>query len=112
MTNQPPKHLSREAKTLYREVTDRYNFAPHQLKLLVAACEAWDLSREARRSIEEDGLAVPGGRYGTRANPAAQIYRDNIRNTREIFRELNLELEINDDDDEISPVAYIGGARR
>ena len=44
----PPKHLSAAAKTWWRELVGTYELEGHHLKVLRAACEAWDRLNEAR----------------------------------------------------------------
>lgn len=95
MTPKPPpsaKHLSSEARSLWRSVLADYSLEPHHLAILQAACEALDRTAEARAAIERDGAYVEG-RFGTKAHPALSIERDNRTQFLRALRELGLDLE-------------------
>jgi P27 family predicted phage terminase small subunit len=84
-----PEHLSDQSKDWWEGVLREFHLAPHQIKLLQAACESWDRAQEARRAIEEHGV-VTKGRYGqVVANPAAVIEKE----SRALFARLIAQLE-------------------
>lgn len=73
-----PKHLSAEAKALWKSVHDDYEIDDAAgLVLLQAACEAFDRAQDARRLIDKDGGPVLPDRFGQRKpHPAVAVERD------------------------------------
>ena len=65
---------------------------PH-LKLLQAACEAWDRLQEARELLAKDGLCIAGREGGLRPHPAVSIERDSRIAFARLVRELDLDVE-------------------
>ena len=53
-----PRHLSTEARSLFRSITAAYLMEPHDLAVLVVGLEALDRANAARRAIDADGLTV------------------------------------------------------
>ena len=70
----PPKHLSREARGLWRDLIVAYDVKDEsRVHLLTLAMEQHDRMREAQRAIAEYG-AITRDRYGgPRQNPAVAI---------------------------------------
>ena len=92
-TPQPPKHLSRESKTWWREVVAGYDLERHHLKLLQAACESWDRVAEARSLIQRDGVVIED-RFGQqKPHPACDVERHNRALFARMLRELALDVE-------------------
>ena len=90
---QPPKHLSRESKSWWREVVSDYELERHHLKLLQSACESWDRVAEARALIAKDGVVVED-RFGQKKpHPACDIERHNRGLFARMLRELALDVE-------------------
>lgn len=87
---QPPAHLSDETKTFWREMVEQYDLKPHHLKLLLAACEAWDEYTTARTAIREKGLTFTPMRGRPMARPEVAIARDARLAFLRALRELNL----------------------
>ncbi len=89
----PPAHLSPEAKKWWREVVGAYDLEAHHLKLLQAACEAWDRMQEARLRIADEG-AYCLDRWGVpKAHPAVAVERDAKTTFARLLRELALDVE-------------------
>ena len=86
----PPSHLTDEIAVWWRSVAADYVLAPHHLRLLTLAAEAWDRVVEARKTILADGSYFTN-RFGEpRAHPAHAIERDNRLAFARLVRELGL----------------------
>ena len=92
MTPRSPVHLGDESGAFWRKVVKDFALEPHHLKILEAACTAWDRVVQSRSAIEEFGLLVEG-RYGPRANPAVAMERDARLAFLRALRELDLDAE-------------------
>lgn len=93
MTHAAPNHLSRAAKTWWRNVVEQFDCGPHELHLLTLAAEAWDRCTAARKAIEEHGLTYFDPRRGPRMRPEVIIERD----SRAAFARLIKQLDLDDD---------------
>ena len=71
---------------------ENYDLEPHHLRLLEAACSAWDRLTEARETLARDGTYTEG-RYGLRAHPAVAVERDSRLAFARLLRELDLDAE-------------------
>lgn len=96
MTNsnlpQPPDHLTAEAKDWWRDVTRDYQLEPHHLRLLRAACEAWDRMQQARIALADHGGLVFADERGViRAHPCVAMERDARTAFARLVRELDLD---------------------
>jgi P27 family predicted phage terminase small subunit len=89
----PPSHLSKSVKVWWRTVVSDYQLEPHHLRLLQAACEAWDRLQQARELLLKDGLVVEGREGGIRPHPAVAIERDSRVGFARLVRELDLDVE-------------------
>lgn len=54
----PPNHLSRAAKTWWRQVHSDYDLDDHHRHLLRLACESMDEAEKARAALAEHGHVV------------------------------------------------------
>ncbi len=72
-----PKHLSADAKTMWRRLMEDFHLEDAAaLALLRAACEAFDRCNEARQQIAKEGATLKD-RFGqVRAHPAVAVERD------------------------------------
>lgn len=87
----PPGHLSPESKQWWRRLQDTYVFQDHHLRLLQAACEAWDRAQMARETIEREGPYFQD-RFGQpKAHPALSEERQSRNEFRLLTRELGLD---------------------
>ena len=75
-TPRPPAHLSKSSAAWWRQVVKEFDLEPHHLKLLQAACEAWDRMCQARDAISTQGLTIRDGNGIPKAHPAVPIERD------------------------------------
>lgn len=88
-----PKHLSNDAKKLFKYVTESFELEQHHLHLLCLACEALTRAKQARKEIEKYGLTSVD-RYGqVKMRPEVQIERDSRISFCRLIRELNLSEE-------------------
>jgi len=89
---QPPAHLSVEAQSWWHEVVRDYALEPHHLRLLQAACEAWDRMSQARQALADHGALTFTDERGTiRAHPAVAMERDARVAFARLVRELDLD---------------------
>jgi P27 family predicted phage terminase small subunit len=93
-TNQPepPAHLTEEAAAWWRQAVTDFEFEPHHLRLLQAACEAWDRMQQARQALaDHGGLTFTDERGTIRAHPAVAMERDARVAFARLVRELDLD---------------------
>jgi P27 family predicted phage terminase small subunit len=90
----PPSYVSADMKAWWREVTGRYRLVEHQLKLLEAACSAWDRMTAARKEVEAEGLSYRDSKNHRRPNPAVAIERDSRIAFARLVREMGLSTEV------------------
>jgi P27 family predicted phage terminase small subunit len=88
----PPDHLSPAMKAWWRTVVDDYNFDQHHLRLLEAACGAWDRMVQARGAIDEHGLVFLDRHDEPRTRPEVAIERDARISFARLVRELDLDV--------------------
>ncbi|MCK1657125.1 P27 family phage terminase small subunit [Bradyrhizobium sp. 151] len=91
--HKPPAHFSKSTKMWWRSVVSEYQLEPHHLRLLQAACEAWDRLQQSRELLLRDGLVVEGREGGMRPHPAVAIERDCRIGFSRLVRELDLDVE-------------------
>jgi len=88
----PPRHLSREVAQWWRTVTADYDLEPHHLRLLRAACEAWDRMQQAREEVAAHGsLTVTTSRGDLKPHPSLGVERDCRLQFARLVRELDLD---------------------
>ena len=85
----PPRHLSREARALWRGFVEGWAFDACGFLILQTALEAFDRMRAAQQVIAKDGLVLTDGRV----NPASVVERDSRLAMLRALRTLNLDLE-------------------
>lgn len=91
----PPPGLSEQAKATWRAVLDEWFLSAEELLTFQGALEAWDLYREARAELMDEGPVTVNPESGTRKrNPAALVARDALRDYRDGIRQLGLESEV------------------
>lgn len=89
----PPAHLAAATLRWWQDVVDAYDLNEHHVRLLTAACEAWDRAAEARERIAKDGAVVPNRWGELRAHPSIAIERDSRIAFARLMRELRLDDE-------------------
>jgi phage terminase small subunit len=86
----PPAHLSPETAAWWRQTVAAYELEPHHLKILEAACDAWDRLVTARAEVLRDGSTIEGAR-GKKQHPAVAVERDARTAFARLVRELDLD---------------------
>lgn len=86
----PPAHLTKESGRIWAKINEEWVLGPDSLPLLQAACESWD-SYQAHRTttLAEPTISSKSGMV--RANPAARMANDALREFRMCLRQLGLE---------------------
>lgn len=87
----PPAHLQPSTKSWWACIVAEYEFAPHDLRALQSACEAWDRGQQAREALAVSGLTYVDGKGMIRARPEVAIERDSRTGFLRALRELRLE---------------------
>ena len=87
----PPAHLSKGAADWWGDVCRDYELEPHHLRLLQAACEAWDRMQLAREAVVAGGITFKAANGDLKANPAVAIERDARTAFARLVRELDLD---------------------
>ncbi|RUV89193.1 hypothetical protein EOA60_08280 [Mesorhizobium sp. M1A.F.Ca.IN.020.06.1.1] len=90
-TPKPPSHLRKPTQKWFRSVVEEYEMEPHNLRLLIRACEAWDRGEEAREAIEAHGLTYTDRWNAPRARPEVAVERDSRIGFARLIRELSLD---------------------
>lgn len=88
----PPSHLVAATADWWRLVVAEYELESHHLRLLQAACEAWDRSQQAREAMAVNGTTY-NDRFGCpRSRPEVAIERDSRVAFARLVRELGLDI--------------------
>lgn len=87
-----PKHLMTATRGWWNSVVQDYQLEGHHLRLLQAACEAWDRLQQAREILAADGLTTRT-ETGLKAHPCIAIERDSRLGFARLVRELDLDVE-------------------
>ncbi len=92
-TPRAPRHLSKEAKSLWRSVLLEYLLEAGDLALLKVALENYDRAQYCRQVIDTEGPVVtdPSGRQ--RAHPALQAEKNALSHFYQAWRLLALNEE-------------------
>ena len=72
----PPPHLSKKMKDFWTGVFERKNLQPHQVLILIKACEAHDRAEQARRILKKEGLVYLDRFKQPRSRPEIAVERD------------------------------------
>jgi len=89
-----PKHLSPEAKRIWKEILREYAIDDAAgLRILRTALEAWDRAQGAREVIEQEGMQIVD-RFGqSKAHPLLAVERDARAGFLQGMKALNLDIE-------------------
>ena len=88
-----PAHLAASTRRWWRGVVTDYELQPHHLRLLQAACEAWDRLQHARAVLDAQGVSYTDRFGAPRARPEVAIERDSRVAFARLIRELDLDVE-------------------
>jgi phage terminase small subunit len=86
----PPGHLSEPSKRLWRETVERYELAPHELRILRLALEAVDRCEQARRALRRHGLVMLDRWDKPVPRPEVKIEADSRAAAARLFAQLRL----------------------
>ena len=89
----PAKHLSREARGIWRSVLTAYDLETEGRLILEGALESFDRMRQALAAIEEHGILMGGGATMARLNPAVRAENDSKKVMLSYLKQLGLDLE-------------------
>lgn len=90
---QAPKHLSSSAKKLWRDIISGWHLDAAAMDLFTRALESRDRYDAAAAQISRDGPTVTSSSGMLRTHPAHAVLRDNLREYRQLMRQLNLETD-------------------
>lgn len=89
-----PSHLSAEAKAIFKKLSAEYKILDEGgLKILRAACEAFDRAQEARTRIDLEGMVYRDRYDQPKPHPLLAIERDSRAAFLAGLKALNLDLE-------------------
>ncbi|MGV8057876.1 MAG: hypothetical protein AB2L12_07645 [Smithellaceae bacterium] len=92
--NIAPKHLSKEAKEIWKELIDEYSIADAAgLRILRVSLESFDRAQSARVAIDKDGMTVIDKAGQVKSHPLLPIERDSRAAFLAGMKALNLDLE-------------------
>jgi P27 family predicted phage terminase small subunit len=86
----PPRHLSRESKSIWRDVLTGWLIDAPSLPLLQGGLESWDQYQVARAEVRRDGPTVRSAGM-VRVHPAVKVANDSLTQFRQCWRQLGLE---------------------
>ena len=87
----PPAHLKPASKRWFQSVVADFELESHHLRLLQAACEAWDRMTAARETLAAEGAYYRNRNDEPRPHPAIAIERDSRVAFAQMVRELGLD---------------------
>jgi len=89
-----PKHLSIEARTIWKEILSEYEIQDSAgLRILRVSLESFDRTQECRKKINEDGLIFYDKFNQKKSHPLLSIERDSRAAFLTGLKCLNLDLE-------------------
>lgn len=92
--NKTPKHLSREAKALWRRIQESYEIEDDAgLLILTTALEAHDRMKQAQAILDTDGLTVTDKFGQVKSHPLIPAERDARAAMLSALKALSLDLE-------------------
>ena len=89
-----PDHLSPAMKAWWNSIVAEIDLEPHRLRVLEAACGAWDRMVEARKAVAEHGLTYSSKDGDPRPRPEVAIERDARIAFARLVRDLGLDTPI------------------
>ena len=93
----PPKHLSREAKRIWRKINAERILPDSYIIILKVAMEAYDRLTYARKIIDQEGAYYRTDTGYMREHPCLRIEKDARNGFLAAWRQLNLNIEIPND---------------
>jgi P27 family predicted phage terminase small subunit len=87
-----PDHLQPETQQWWDNIVANFDLEDHHLRLLEAACDAWDRLTASRATLLVDGLTTLGRDATLKAHPCVAIERDARIAFARLLRELDLDV--------------------
>lgn len=92
--NEPPKHLSGEAKKLWRDLVSEYSIDDAGgLAILKTGLEAYDRATAARLEIDREGMSIVDRFGAKKPHPLIPAERDARGQWLAALKQLNLDIE-------------------
>ena len=88
-----PKHLSGEAKKIWRDLISAAKLSEESLVILKTALEAYDRLKQARETIDKDGITYKTESGYVRPHPALQIEKEACSRFLQSWRMLGIGME-------------------
>ena len=89
---QPPAHLGEPERSIWAHVTAEYSGSLSSYAVLVTDLESHQRARQARETIEIEGMVVTGRDGQTKAHPLLTVERDARKAFQQAFRYLGIKL--------------------
>jgi len=94
MKPKAPGHLSKEAKSLWQQLTDEYGISDSAgLAILKTGLEAYDRAGSARQQIDSEGLSIFDKFGQQKAHPLIPVERDSRAAFLSAMKQLNFDVE-------------------
>jgi len=88
-----PKHLRAPTQRWFQAMIEQFEFESHHLRILQAACEAWDRCQLCREAIRREGMTTID-RFGqVRPHPLLATERDSRLAFAKLLKDLHLDSE-------------------
>jgi P27 family predicted phage terminase small subunit len=88
----PPKHLGEVEKAIWANVVAEFSGSLTSYAVLTSGLEAHMRAREARETIDEEGLVVTGRDGQAKSHPLLVVERDMRRAFQQTFRLLGIKI--------------------
>ena len=89
---QPPAHLGEVERKIWAHVTSEYSGSLSSYVVLASGLESHQRAREARETIELEGMVVTGRDGQTKAHPLLTVERDARKAFQQAFKYLGIKL--------------------
>ena len=87
----PPSHLMPPTRRWWSQIVADFELESFHLRLLTAACEAWDRMTDARETLAAEGTYYRNSANEPRLHPAAGVERDSRIAFARMIREMGLD---------------------
>lgn len=88
----PPEHLAPKTAAWWKRVVAEFALEEHHLRILQAACEAWDRMEQARTAIATLGLTYVDRFGAPKTRPEVKVENDSRIAFARMLRELGLDV--------------------
>ena len=103
---EPPVALQSSGRRLWDTVIGQFDLEPHDLQMLAAACEAFDIAARHKRKLDKEGLTFRDKLGNPRPHPSCSEHRAALDAYRKLMRELGLGTEPPDSRPPTLPKGY------